>query len=46
MENKRPIKNRNRREEEIAFRKECLEKGMSLRDAMKARRAKRAFNKN
>lgn len=43
MENKIDKSNtlRNRIEEAIAFRKECLEKGISLRDAMKASR----FNK-
>ena len=46
MENRRLIRNRNRREEAIAFRKECLEKGMSLRDVMKDRRSKRVFDKN
>ena len=45
MENKRPIKNRNRREEAIAFRKECLEKGISLRDVMKEYRLKALNNK-
>ena len=37
---------KNRREEAIALRKECLEKGISLRDVMKERRAKRLFDKN
>ena len=38
MENKRPIRNRNRREEMITSRKENLEKGISMQDAMKERR--------
>lgn len=40
MENKRLIKNRNRREEAIALRKECLEKGISLIDYLKSKTKK------